>query len=72
MGISYDPKVRAFLKYIGQEPCMELGEASADRLIKYIDDAVRRSSDRNARMLAAEKLRETEKHNVEAARRMLS
>lgn len=72
VGISYDPKVRAFLKYIGQEPCVELGEASADRLIKYIDDAVRRSGDRNARMLAAEKLRETEKHNVEAARRLLS
>ena len=72
VGISYDPKVLAFLKYIGQEPCVKLREASADRLIQYIDDAVRRSGDRNARMLAAERLRETEKHNVEAATRMLS
>lgn len=71
VGISYDPKVRAFLKYIGQEPCMELREASADRLIEYIDDAYRRSGDKEARVLAAEKLRETEKHNVEAAKRLL-
>lgn len=72
VGISYDPKVRAFLKYIGQEPCMELKEASADRLIACIDDAVRRYGDKNARMQAAEQLRKTEKHNVEAAAKLLA
>jgi polysaccharide pyruvyl transferase CsaB len=72
VGISYDPKVRAFLDYVGREPCMELGDATYEKLIRYIDEAVSRSGDRNARMQAAEKLREIEKQNVEAARKLLA
>jgi polysaccharide pyruvyl transferase CsaB len=72
VGISYDPKVRAFLKYIGQGPCMELGEATAERLTECIDDAVRRSGDSQARVEAAQRLRKIEGRNVEAARRLLS
>ena len=72
VGISYDPKVRAFLSYIGQEPCLELADATADKLTGCIDDALRRSGDRNAGLQAAERLKKMEKRNVEAAAKLLS
>ena len=43
-----------------------------ERLIACIDDAVRRYGDKNARMQAAEQLRKTETHNVEAAAKLLA
>lgn len=71
VGISYDPKVTAFIDYIGQGPCMGLEDVTEEKLTAAVDAAVRRSGDREGRILAAEKLRETEKKNVEAARKLL-
>ena len=71
VGISYDPKVAAFMDYIGQGPCMKLDEVRAETLISAIDRAAAQSGDRDERREAAEKLRETEQENVRAAESLL-
>ena len=71
VGISYDPKVAAFMDYIGQGPCMKLDEVRAETLMSAIDRAAAQSGDRDERREAAEKLRETEQENVRAAESLL-
>ena len=72
VGVSYDPKVTAFLEYIGSGPCMSLYDAQSEALIPAINAAVCKSEDRQAGIAAAEKLKEIEKKNVEAAKRLLN
>ena len=69
VGISYDPKVAAFLDYIGQENCLPLSELSAGRLEDMISSAL--SSDREALRAGVRRLRDVESRNTEAARRLL-
>jgi len=44
VGVVYDPKVRAFLRYIGQDRDMDLEDVTADRLVSAVRDALRCSS----------------------------
>jgi len=66
IGVSYDPKVRAFLHYVGQNRVLDLGEMSGDGLIALIDDALADGREKSARAAKAAALAAVEKRNVEA------
>ena len=66
IGVSYDPKVTAFLEYIGQDNFADLEEITAEKLCAMIDRAV--GADAAALAEAAQKLRQIESRNTEAAR----
>jgi polysaccharide pyruvyl transferase CsaB len=70
VGIVYDPKVSAFLSYIRQEYYMELEEVSAPRLSGLVARSMEGHSS-EAQRNAVERLRNMEKVNREALRRML-
>lgn len=67
LGISYDPKVSAFVDYVGGGVCIDLGELTRDKLISGID-AVLSGAYRGGRL---SEVREKEKRNSETAARFL-
>ena len=69
VGISYDPKVAAFLDYIGQKNCLPLGELSEERLEAMMTAAL--ASDRDELRGEVRRLRDIESRNTRAARRLL-
>ena len=71
IGISYDPKVRAFLRYVGQERILELNEMEPGRLEALIDDAAQCGLDKSSLVEKAAQLAAIEKKNVEAISRLL-
>ena len=68
-GISYDPKVSAFLDYIGQKNYLPLSSLVPGELEKLIDNAV--CADRQALTESVERLRGIERRSMESARRLL-
>ena len=66
VGIVYDPKVSAFLKYIGQDNYMELEDVTEQRLTEAIRTAVSQPRD----PVAVERLRQIEGVNVETAAKL--
>ena len=68
VGVVYDPKVSAFLRYIGQELFMDLGDITAESLAAMLDRAVEQAA---AQSGAVARLRDMERGNVETARRLL-
>ncbi len=70
VGIVYDPKVSAFLRYIGQEYYTELEDVSARGLSELVERSMARHSSQ-AQRAAVERLRNMERVNREALRRML-
>jgi polysaccharide pyruvyl transferase CsaB len=71
VGISYDPKVTAFLDYIGQKLYVQLEDLQADKLCSMIDAAVELSEDKESLAGQVARLVEIESRNVECARRLL-
>ena len=70
VGIVYDPKVRAFLRYIGQENAVDLSGVTADGLLKLVREAMASASP-EAQREAVERLRELEAENRRVLRRYL-
>ena len=70
-GVVYDPKVSAFLRYIGQENFTDLETLTEETLRRLIDRAAARAGDKQAQAEAVRKLREMERGNVEIAKRLL-
>ncbi|WP_295752653.1 polysaccharide pyruvyl transferase CsaB [uncultured Oscillibacter sp.] len=70
-GVVYDPKVSAFLRYIGQENFTDLETLTAERLQAMIDQAAAQAGDKQAQEQAVRKLRDLERGNVDVARRLL-
>lgn len=70
-GVVYDPKVSAFLRYIGQENFTDLEELTAEGLRDMIGRAAAQAGDKRAQAEAVRRLRELERGNVDAARRLL-
>ena len=70
-GVVYDPKVSAFLRYIGQENFQDLSSLTLERLKAMIDQAVGAPVSPEAQATAVQKLRQTEQVNMETARRLL-
>ena len=71
MGVVYDPKVSAFLKYIGQDLFVDLDRLDLQELCQMIDAAVEKARHPEAQEAAVEQLRRTEQQNVALARELL-
>ena len=70
-GVVYDPKVSAFLRYIGQELFTDLDALTEENLRDMIDRAAAQASHPEAQAAAVERLQAMERKNVETARRLL-
>ena len=70
-GVVYDPKVSAFLRYIGQELFTDLDALTEENLRDMIDQAAAQASHPEAQAAAVERLQAMEHGNMEAARRLL-
>ena len=70
-GVVYDPKVSAFLRYIGQEVFTDLNALTEENLRTMIDQAVAQTAHPDAQAAAVERLQAMEQRNVEVARRLL-
>ena len=71
VGAVYDPKVSAFLRYIGQESFCDLAELTREGLTAMIDRCVELSAHPEAQEAAVRKLRQIEQRNVDVARELL-
>lgn len=67
-GVAYDPKVTAFLDYLGQPDCLRLEELTADGLRQKIDDVLADPADHMDR---AARLRSLAEENQAAAAKLL-
>ena len=70
-GVVYDPKVSAFLRYIGQELFVDLEDLTEANLRQMIDRCVAQARTPGAQAAAVARLQEMEQGNVRAARRLL-
>jgi polysaccharide pyruvyl transferase CsaB len=70
IGISYDIKVDSFIKDIGSKACIPLDSLTEEWLCKEIDFAMQRSDEELQKI--SEDLRQAQRINIEAARRLLS
>ena len=70
-GVVYDPKVSAFLRYIGQDLFVDLSAVTEEKLREMIDTAVARTRKSEEQTAAVERLRAIENGNVAVARRLL-
>lgn len=70
-GVVYDPKVSAFLRYIGQEQFVDLAELTGQNLCAMIDQCVAQAAHPEAQAAAVRSLQAMEQKNVEVARRLL-
>ena len=70
-GVVYDPKVSAFLRYIGQENFRALNTLTLEDLTAMIDSMAAAPVSAEAQAATVEKLRQTEQVNVDTARRLL-
>ena len=71
VGVSYDPKVRAFLDYIEQDNYIDLEEADAKTLCAMIDRAMSLSGEKDELRRRTELLYAREDNNQIAAARLL-
>ncbi len=71
VGIVYDPKVSAFLDYMGQELYTGLAAVEPETLCGLLDRALALGQDRAALKQAVDALRRVESNNSEALRRLL-
>ncbi|MDD3347377.1 polysaccharide pyruvyl transferase CsaB [Oscillibacter sp.] len=70
-GVVYDPKVSAFLRYIGQECFTDLDALTADNLREMIDCCLKKAAHPTEQAAAVKRLQEMEEENVTVARRLL-
>ena len=70
-GVVYDPKVSAFLRYIGQEQFVDLEDLTEEDLRSMIDACAAQAAHPEAQAAAVERLQAMEQRNVEVARRLL-
>lgn len=71
IGVSYDPKVSAFLDYIEQDNYLQFEELKEERMTQMIDRAVSLSSSRDELRRRAELLNQKEDNNRRAAAKLL-
>ena len=71
VGVSYDPKVTAFLEAISEKRCLPLESLTAGQLKQAVSEAVQSYADRDARRRVAERLAAAEAENRAWAKRLL-
>ena len=70
-GVVYDPKVSAFLRYIGQEVFTDLSALTEENLKAMVDRAAAQAAHPEAQAAAVARLQEMEHGNVATARHLL-
>ena len=68
----YDPKVSAFLRYIGQGQFVDLADLTEEALRSMIDQCMVQAEHPEAQAAAVRRLQDMEHKNVEVARRLLA
>jgi polysaccharide pyruvyl transferase CsaB len=71
IAVSYGPKVKGFMNYMGQDKCMDVGDTDEALLKKYIDELVSKSQDNEESVKQVNRLREMEFVNVKVAKELL-
>ncbi len=71
-GVVYDPKVSAFLRYIGQDLFAKLDSLTEQDLFSMIDQMAARRHTPEEQTAAVERLRQLEQGNLDAARKLLN
>ncbi len=71
IAISYDPKVNGFMKYMGQDMCMNVGDIDEEKLKAYLDVAIERSQNNEENINQVQRLREMEFVNIKVAKELL-
>ena len=71
VGVVYDPKVSAFLSYMGQELYEDLSRLSTESLCAKLDQALALGADPTALKEGVERLRHIEQHNSDTMRKLL-
>ncbi len=71
VGVVYDPKVSAFLRYIHQPCFMDLEDLTEESLHQMIDHCAAQAAHPEAQAAAVSRLQAMESQNVEMARRLL-
>lgn len=71
VGVSYDPKVDAFLKYIGCGDYAALEDITAEKLCGLVDSALKNSEDGKRTAENIRRLREAEGRNLRTAKKLL-
>ncbi len=72
VGVSYDPKIGSFLKYLDGSSCIDLQEVTSQNLISALDRAMEQSSRKEELKENAARLKELERGNADAVRELLS
>lgn len=72
VGVAYDPKVTAFLNYIGQDLHVPFEDVTEETLCNFVRTAMARGQDREKLKQEVLRLQEIEHRNVDAAKRLLS
>ena len=72
VGLVYDPKVSAFLRYIGQDLYIDLQALTPEVLQAMLDAAVARGEDRAAMEAGLARLRALERVNTQTLERLLA
>ena len=70
-GVVYDPKVSAFLRYIGQENFADLDALTEEGLRAMLDWAAAQAEEPEIRAQAVRRLQELEGRNRDTAQRLL-
>jgi polysaccharide pyruvyl transferase CsaB len=71
VGVSYDPKVKEFMEYIGQDLCVALEQLTPELLCTLTEKAIAQYPDRAKLAEKARLLRDLERRSAEAAARLL-
>ncbi len=71
VGVSYDPKVKEFMEYLGQDLCVELEQLTPELLCTLTERAIAQYPDRKRLAEKARLLRDLEHGSAEAAARLL-
>ena len=71
VGVVYDPKVSAFLSYMGQELYEDLSRLSTESLCAKLDQALALGADPTVLKEGVERLRHIEQHNSDTMRKLL-
>lgn len=71
VGISYDPKVSAFLNFVGDDLCLPVEEVTAERLCPMLEKAVSGGNDIAHRRQTVERIKAAEKQNIAQAAKLL-
>ena len=71
VGVSYDPKIQSFLRYLGAGTCISLEDVTEENLKQAVAQAIDTLPHREELRAKAERLKDLERQNIQAVARLL-